>query len=35
MIRRAARLIRGAASLSMAAMWQGSVVSIHITPAAG
>jgi len=35
MIRGAARLIQGAASLSMAAMWQGSVVSIHITPAAG
>jgi len=35
MIRRADRLIRGAASLSMATMWQGSVVSIHITTAAG
>lgn len=31
----AARLLQGAASLSMAAMWQGSVVSIHITSAAG
>ena len=33
--RRAGRLIHGAASLSMSAMWQGSVVSIHIAPAAG
>src|SRR2546430_8732948 len=29
------RLIDGAGSLSMTAMWQGSVVSIHIAPAAG
>lgn len=35
MIRRDARLIQAASSLSMAAMWQGSVVSIHMTSAAG
>jgi len=33
--RRAFPLILGAASLTLAAMWQGSVVSIHIAPAAG
>ena len=33
--RRVARLIQGTDSHSMAAMWQGAVVSIHITSAAG